>query len=113
MKKLISVLIALILLLTACSSHSEPIEQQDTNELGEGSRILEGCIFKTAEEKYGVQTKRCDAGDHEHNCCGESPRTSFRGYLRSIIGILLPLCSHRLPDSDGLGSGRTGGYVLR
>ena len=55
MKKLISVLIVLILLLTACSSHSEPIEQQDTNELGEGSRILEGCIFKTSDEKYGVQ----------------------------------------------------------
>lgn len=55
MKKLISVLMVLILLLTACSSPSEPNEQQETSELGEGSRVLEGCIFKTAEEKYGVQ----------------------------------------------------------
>ena len=55
MKKLISVLMVLILLLTACSSPSEPTEQQETNELGEGSRVLEGCIFKTADEKYGVQ----------------------------------------------------------
>ena len=55
MKKFLSVLMVLILLLTACSSPSEPIEQEKINELGEGSRILEGCIFKTAEEKYGVQ----------------------------------------------------------
>lgn len=55
MKKLISVLMVLILLLTACSSPSEPTEQQEISELGEGSRVLEGCIFKTAEEKYGVQ----------------------------------------------------------
>lgn len=55
MKKFLSVLMVLILLLTACSSPSEPIEQEKINELGEGSRVLEGCIFKTAEEKYGVQ----------------------------------------------------------
>lgn len=63
MKKFLSVLMVLILLLTACSSPSEPVSpeiqepvvSETENELGEGSRILEGCIFKTAEEKYGVQ----------------------------------------------------------
>ena len=73
MKKIISVLLVIILLLTACSSPSEPIDEQPEinepgsngpsepiisepeNELGEGSRVLEGCIFKTSEEKYGVQ----------------------------------------------------------
>mgnify|MGYP002520250090 CR=1 FL=1 len=33
MKKLISVLMVLILLLTACSSHSEPIEQQKIKKI--------------------------------------------------------------------------------
>ena len=58
MKKLLSVLMALVLILTACSSHSEtqePIVSESENELSEGSKILENCIFKTADEKYGVQ----------------------------------------------------------
>lgn len=50
MKKIIFMLMAFVLILTACSS-----DFVQKNELGEGSRILEACIFKTADEKYGVQ----------------------------------------------------------
>ena len=55
MKKFLSVLMVLMLLFSACSSSEEPSGQPLANELGEGSRVLEACIFKTAEEKYGVQ----------------------------------------------------------
>ena len=63
MKNFLFVLMALLLVFSACSSPSEPVSpeiqepvvSETENELGEGSRILEGCIFKTADEKYGVQ----------------------------------------------------------
>lgn len=73
MRKFMFMLMALLLIFSACSSHSEPIDNQPEinepgsngpsepavsepeNELGDGSRILEGCVFKSAEEKYGVQ----------------------------------------------------------
>ncbi len=34
---------------------SAPVDSKPENELGEGSRVLEGCVFKTAKEKYGIQ----------------------------------------------------------
>lgn len=54
MKKLIFVLIIFVFILSSCSNSDNSIKQRETNELGEGSRVLEGCIFKTAEEKYGI-----------------------------------------------------------
>ncbi len=36
------------------SETSEP-EDESKNELGEGSEVLENCVFKTADEKYGIQ----------------------------------------------------------
>ena len=72
MKKLFALILAL-LLLCACAVEeepileqpeinepgsngpSEPVDPEPENELGEGSRILENCVFKTADEKYGIQ----------------------------------------------------------
>lgn len=59
MKKLFALILAL-LMLCSCGAQEEPIIEEsqseaETFELGEGSRILEGCVFKTADEKYGVQ----------------------------------------------------------
>lgn len=75
MKKMF-VLILALLLLCACGVQEEEIHEEvllpeinepgsngpselvisePENELGEGSRILENCIFKTADEKYGIQ----------------------------------------------------------
>ncbi|MBQ3531909.1 MAG: hypothetical protein IJA05_08360 [Oscillospiraceae bacterium] len=67
MKKLFALILAL-LMLCACgvpeqpeinepgsSGPSAPVDSEQENELGEGSRILENCVFKTAEGKYGIQ----------------------------------------------------------
>ena len=72
MKKLIILILAL-LMLCACgveeepileqpeinepgsNGPSEPVDSEPENELGEDSRILENCVFKTADEKYGIQ----------------------------------------------------------
>ena len=67
MKKLFALILAL-LLLCACgvpeqpeinepgsSGPSVPVDSEQENELGEGSRILENCVFKTTDEKYGIQ----------------------------------------------------------
>ncbi|MBQ6877248.1 MAG: WG repeat-containing protein [Oscillospiraceae bacterium] len=54
MKKLL-VLILALLMLCACEVSENPQDEAEIFELGEGSRVLEGCIFKSADEKYGVQ----------------------------------------------------------
>ena len=70
MKKLFALILAL-LMLCACAVEEEPVieepqseaevsvpensETEPENELGEGSSILENCVFKTADEKYGIQ----------------------------------------------------------
>lgn len=67
MKKLFALVLAL-LMLCACgvpeqpeinepgsNGPSAPVDSEQENELGEGSRILENCVFKTAEGKYGIQ----------------------------------------------------------
>ena len=38
------------------SSESEPgVQKEPEHELGEGSKIIENCVFITADEKYGIQ----------------------------------------------------------
>ena len=58
MKKLLALLLTL-LLLCSCGVQEEPAmdepHSEAENELGEGSRVLEGCVFKSADEKYGIQ----------------------------------------------------------
>ena len=71
MKKLL-VLVLALLMLCGCGVEEETVieepqseaevsvpensEVETENELGEGSRVLENCVFKTADEKYGIQT---------------------------------------------------------
>ena len=74
MKKLFALILAL-LMLCACAVSEEPqvepeqpeinepgsngpsvpVDSEPEHELGEGSRILDDCIFVTADEKYGIQ----------------------------------------------------------
>ena len=72
MKKLIALFLVL-LLLCSCGAQEEPvidepeepvsesseseeeIPEEPEHELGEDSKIIENCVFKTADEKYGIQ----------------------------------------------------------
>lgn len=54
MKKLLVLILALIMF-CACGVTEEPeIPEETENLLGEDSRILKDCIYKSADEKYGV-----------------------------------------------------------
>ena len=63
--------------------------------------------------KHRVQIECYDTGNYERDCRSESARTARRGGLRTFVGILLPVCSHRVPDPDGDGRRRTGRDVRR
>lgn len=54
MKKLLVLILALIMF-CACAALEEPeIPEETENLLGEDSRIFKDCIYKSADEKYGV-----------------------------------------------------------
>ena len=73
MKKLFALILALLMLCSCAvaeesvieepqseaesyaSQSEEEIPKEPEHELGEGSRILDDCIFVTADEKYGIQ----------------------------------------------------------
>ena len=64
-------------------------------------------------DKYRFQIERDYARDYECDGRSQSAGITGGGGLRAFIGILLPFCGDRFPDSDGSGRSRAGSDVCR